>query len=221
MSNSGKRVGGVYDWWSRHPRAFRLLYAASFLGRESEFRSRAEAALRLGDGDTVLEVGYGPGNSFETLHGEVGESGRVIGVDASTGMTERGYFRAEQAGWSSVHVLQADGERLPIESRSISAAYAAMSLSAIPDPERAVREIYRSLEPGGRLVVLDAQSLQEFPWRLLNRIVVPISRRMTNWVTDVDIPDGLEDVFVEVAVETFTAGAIFIAVASKGQDATH
>lgn len=86
MSSRGQPI---YDWWSRHQSLFDFLYDIAFLGRETELRERAVQSLSLDPGEGVLELGCGPGNSFEALRTRVGSEGHVVGIDYSTGMTER------------------------------------------------------------------------------------------------------------------------------------
>jgi len=209
--------GAVYDWWSRHPRALSALYDLAFFGRERTFRRRALDRLDLSAGERVLEVGCGNGNSFAALRDGVGEAGRVVGLDASRGMTVAARERTREADWESVRVVRGDAERLPVPRESFDAAYAAMSLSAVPSPVAAVEAVRDSLAPGGRFVVLDAQPFQWPPLRLLNPVLVPAFRAATDWVPEVDLVDALEEAFDTAAVETFNAGSIFVARATVAE----
>jgi len=207
--------GTIYDWWSRHPRALDILYQLAFLGRESVFRQRAMEALDLGAGEVVLEMGCGNGNSFPALRASVGSSGSVLGLDVSSGMTGAARERIRDAAWENVHVVRGDAHRLPVAGRTVDAAYASMSLSAASDPKGAVEAIHDTLRPGGRFVLLDAQPFREWPWQLLNPCILPVARRATEWVPEVDLPDTLRQLFAEVSVSTFNGGSIFVAVARK------
>lgn len=204
---------GVYDWWSRHPRALDALYAFAFLGREDELRSVALDALAPERGDRVLELGCGTGNSFAPVRRAVGATGTVVGLDASRGMVAAARDRVRRTGWQNVHAVRGDARRPPLRESSFDAVFASMSLSAVPEPERAVRTARSLLRPGGRLVVLDGQPFLERPWRLANAVVVPTSKRLTNWVPEVDLPAALRRSFVEVEVTTFNAGTVFVASA--------
>src|ERR1700709_551436 len=65
-------------------------------------RRRAVAALGLKPGDTVLEVGAGPGRTSPHMLEAVGPSGTVIGIDASPGMLVEARKLIERHGWSNV-----------------------------------------------------------------------------------------------------------------------
>lgn len=58
-----------------------------------------------------------------------------------------------------------------------------------------------------------ARPFQQWPWRVLNPLVVPISEFATNWVPQVDLVAVLRDEFENVTVSSFNAGSIFVACA--------
>ena len=207
----------TYDWWSRHPRALDVLYAVAFLGRERTFRRRAMQTLDPGSGERVLEIGCGTGNSFRSIRGGVGADGAVVGLDVSGGMVTAANDRVRDADWRNVHPVLGDAREPPLDLASFDAAYAAMSLSAVPEPERAIEAVGALLRPGGRFVVLDAQPFQRWPWRVANPLVVPIAESATNWVPEVDLLASLQREFETVSVETYHAGSLFVARATLGR----
>ena len=201
----------LYDWWSRNTWALRGLYGFVFLGRGRTFRRRSVTALDLDPGDSVLELGCGPGNSFERLRAAVGPTGRVVGVDASAGMVRRARERVAAAGWENVHVVRGDATRPGIAGGSFDAAYAAMSLSAMPDPQAAVEAAAASLRPDGRLAVLDARPFQRAPLSVLNPVTKPAFERLTDWRPEVDIPGAIRSAFNESAVDSYHFGSVYVA----------
>lgn len=207
----------IYDWWSRHPRALDFLYDVAFLGRENVFRRRAIETLDLRPGERLLEVGCGNGNSFPALRDGVGSHGVLVGLDVSRGMVRSADDRIRDEGWQNVHVVRGDVRKPPVDAATFDAAYASMSLSAVPDTERAIQAIETALRPGGRLVILDAQPFQRWPSRLANPIIIPIAERATNWMPEVDLLAILRREFNTLDVDTFNSGSIVIARAQKSE----
>ncbi|MBB6644900.1 methyltransferase domain-containing protein [Halobellus sp. MBLA0160] len=201
----------LYDWWSRNTWALRGLYGLVFLGRGRTFRRRSVAALDLKPGDSVLELGCGPGNSFERLRSAVGPDGCVVGVDYSRGMVRRAAERVTEAGWDNVHVIRADATQPGIAEGAFDAAYAAMSLSAMPDPTAAVTAAAASLRPDGRLAVLDARPFQRAPLSLVNPVTNPVFEYLTDWRPEIDIPGAVDAAFEASSVDSYHFGSIYVA----------
>lgn len=210
-------VADIYDWWSRHPTALDVLYDVAFLGREATCRRSAIERLALTPGERVLEIGCGPGNGFPSIRGAIGSTGTLLGVDASRGMVRSARTRVRTRGWENVHVIRADARHPPFPPGAFDAVYAAMSLSAVDDPDRAIVAARTVLRPGGRLVVLDARPFGRWPWRLLNGLIAPIASIATNWAPEVDLVGVLRREFETVEVSTYNAGSIFIALAETEQ----
>lgn len=221
MASSGPDGRRLYDRWSRHPGLLRLLYTVVFLGRNRGLRRRSIDALELEPGDRVLELGCGSGNAFAALRTAVGSAGQVLGVDYSEGMTERAADRIGSAGWQNVQVVRADAAHPPVASERFDAVYFAMSLSAMRDVEAVLAAADDCLRAGGRLVVLDARPFQHWPWRVLNPLVVPLAKRLTNWFPTVDIPALLNRRFDATTLWDHHGGSIYIARARKGDTDGH
>jgi len=204
----------LYDWWSRHRVALRGLYAVAFFGRGRTVRRRSVAALDLQPGDRVLELGCGPGNSFERLRDAVGPDGTVVGIDYSEGMVDRATDRVARAGWDNVHVVLGDATRPPVLPGSFDGVYAAMSLSAMPNPVAAVEAAAAALASDGRLAVLDARPFQSLPWSLTNPLVVPILARLTDWDHETDIPAAIDERFEQATLSGYNGGNIYVSSAS-------
>jgi phosphatidylethanolamine/phosphatidyl-N-methylethanolamine N-methyltransferase len=204
----------LYDWWSRHPLARRLLYAVAFLGREARFRRRTVAALDLHPGDTVVDIGCGAGEDLGRLREAVGPEGAVVGIDASAGMVARARDRVADAGWENVHVVRGDAGRLPLDG-PIDAIHAAMSLSAMPDQRGAVREAARLLAPDGQLAVLDARPYPRGPLRLLNPLARAAFEATTDWQPEQDLVGIVREQLDSVAVSSYACGAIVVIRATE------
>lgn len=113
-------------------------------------REKAITAAGVTAGTVAADIGAGTGFITEEL---LKRGVRVVAVDQAENMLQQ--MRAKFGPEASVECRQGDAERLPIETASLDYAFANMYLHHVENPARAVREIARTLKPGGRLVITD------------------------------------------------------------------
>lgn len=123
-------------------------------GSEKRLTGAALQSLAAGDGERVLEIGFGTGRALLDLARAVGESGRVYGLDISAGMLRVAQNRIDWAGLSGrVDLCQGDAARLPFEDGSLDAIFFGFTLELFDTPDIPVvlGECRRVLRGGGRL----------------------------------------------------------------------
>lgn len=112
-----------------------------------EYKRRLPGALDLEPGQTVVDLGCGPGTDLGRLADAVGVDGHVIGIDQEPRMLEEA--RRRLADRSNVDVCTGDLHRLPLPDRSVDRARADRVLQHVLDPATAIAEVRRILRPGG------------------------------------------------------------------------
>lgn len=120
-------------------------------------RQHALASLDIGGGETIVEVGCGPGHALVALARAVGSRGRVVGIDAAPGMVARARRRSRRADTPApIDVLSGDARALPMQSGSVDIAFVEDTLELFREAGLAavIDELNRVLDPDGQLCVL-------------------------------------------------------------------
>ena len=132
--------------------------------------------------DQVLDVGTGTGVVAFRVAEKLRDGGRVVGIDLSEGMLAAAISKTERLGLTErIEFRQMDAEKLEFPDATFDVAVSLFALLHFPDPLTALKEIYRVLKPGGRLVVAVGSSpplfsLSGFAHRL--KVMPDIVRRI-------------------------------------------
>jgi SAM-dependent methyltransferase len=113
--------------------------------------------LDLASGERVLEVGPGTGYYSLDVARQLAPDGRLDVLDLQQPMIDELMRRASMGGTANVVATQGDAGDLPFAAATFDAAFLVATLGEIPDRDQALRELYRVLKPGGRLVVGEGQ----------------------------------------------------------------
>jgi SAM-dependent methyltransferase len=101
---------------------------------------------------TSLDVGCGGGRYL--MRFLVPRSASVVGVEYDDSHVRLARFRVIRARLAGrVNIYRASAEELPLEDRSVDFVLCTQVLEHLPNPERGVREIARTLRPGGRAIL--------------------------------------------------------------------
>lgn len=110
---------------------------------------RAETLKKLGlsEGNSVIDIGSGPGFLCESMAHLVGASGRVLGIDISGDLVELSARRNDRA-WLSYRI--GDATDIHELDASFDVATCTQVAEYVPDVDKAICEAFRILKPGGR-----------------------------------------------------------------------
>lgn len=130
--------------------------------------SEAQTGWKLGGftaGQTLLDLGCGPGFCTKELAFMVGEEGKVIGVDRSAHFIE--FLKAVSSLYTlNIDPICADFDELDLDSDSLDGMYCRWALAWIANPEAILSKVKDALKVGGRMVIheyYDWSTLQTQP----------------------------------------------------------
>jgi len=147
----------AYDRWAP---VYDFIFDLPFEpGRRAAAEAAGAAAGRNGE---ILVVGVGTGLELPMLP----FSSRVTGVDVSRPMLDVARRRVARLRLDQVKALhEMDAQALDLDDASFDVALAPYVMSVVPDPAKALDEMWRVVRPGGELVVMNHFSA-EAGWRV-------------------------------------------------------
>lgn len=139
---------------------------------EKKFADIGLQKLDVKAGEKILETGFGTGSSLVSLAQHVGTTGKVYGVDLSTGMLRVAQRKLKENGiLSRVELQRADAAHLPYPDNFFDAVFMSFVLELFDTPELplVLHECKRVLQSNGRigLVALSKQkklSVRLYEW---------------------------------------------------------
>ena len=117
--------------------------------------ARLVEALGLRPGDRVADIGAGDGSHALAVAGILGASGEVFATELDVDRRRALADTVAGARAANVHVVQAAPDATNLADRCCRAIYMRTMLHHVSDRAAFARDVVRSLEPGGRIAVID------------------------------------------------------------------
>ncbi|QBR83154.1 bifunctional demethylmenaquinone methyltransferase/2-methoxy-6-polyprenyl-1,4-benzoquinol methylase UbiE [Legionella israelensis] len=107
-------------------------------------------------GQTVLDLAGGSGDLTRLISQKVGEKGHVILADINADMITIGRHRLIDAGLiKNISYVQGNAQLLPFSDNSFHCIVMGFGLRNVTDKEEALRSMFRTCKPGGKLMILE------------------------------------------------------------------
>ena len=137
--------------------AYRYDFMNRFLsfGIDIQWRKKAINELKKLAPKKILDVATGTGD-VALLTYRILKPEKITGIDISEGMLDLGRKKIETLGLvSQIELQKGDGEAIPYENNNFDAITVAFGVRNFQNLEKGMQEMYRVLQPGGKLVVLE------------------------------------------------------------------
>jgi ubiquinone/menaquinone biosynthesis C-methylase UbiE len=149
-------------WWGLVRTFFRLLYGpfawaydgVAWLVSLGQWTAWGRVPVRYLKGPRLLELGHGPGHLLMTM---AQDGLATVGLDLSPQMGRLARRRLRRAGLPA-RLVQARAQMLPFRDGAFSGVTATFPTEFILDP-RTVREVTRTLSPGGNVAIVASARL--------------------------------------------------------------
>ena len=139
------------------------LNAILSLSIDKVWRRKAIEALKIGTGDTVLDVATGTGDLALLA---INRGGKVVGIDLSLQMLRRARAKLDHNHPGSTYAfVQGDALAIPFRDETFNSAMVAFGIRNMEDLEAFLDELYRVLNAHGRLSILEFSMPERWPFR--------------------------------------------------------
>jgi len=159
------------------------------------------ALASIQPGETVVDLGCGGGFDCFLAAKEVGETGKVIGVDMTPEMVRKARENAEKTGVGNVEFRLGEIEHLPVADNSADIIMSNCVINLSPDKLSVYRDAFRVLKPGGRLAISDIVATAPLPEEIQKNLAL-LTACIGGATTIEDTEDMLEEAgFQDIKIE--------------------
>lgn len=137
------------------------LFACGAVAAEEDEESRILELMKIQPGWTVADVGTGDGDFAVLLADAVGPMGQVLATEVDEDLVDDLNERLDDLQLTQVQAILGDQEHIGLPLECCRAILLRRVYHHFQDPEAMGRELWRSVKPGGTLLVIDFEPQED------------------------------------------------------------
>lgn len=146
-------------------------YKHILVGGLTHHSARIFPSLPVSEGDKVVDVGCGFGDTAIELARRVGPQGSVLGIDCCDEFLDHGRHEADRTRVGNIRFVEADVQTYPFEPVH-DFCFSRFGTQFFENPVAALRNMRQSLRPGGTMTMIVWRRIDDNPWLGLPKEVV-------------------------------------------------
>ena len=128
-------------------------------------------SLKIAEGDSVLDIGCGFGDTAVMFAERVGPTGRVVGMDCCDAFMDYGIKEAQDAGLENLTFINGDALAYPFEPE-YDFVFSRFGTMFFSNPVVGLRNMRTALKPGGIVTHIVWRDRADNPWLSMAKDVV-------------------------------------------------
>ncbi|WP_407681683.1 demethylmenaquinone methyltransferase [Pseudalkalibacillus salsuginis] len=147
-----QRVHHVFESISSH---YDKMNSIISFQRHIAWRRDTMKKMDVQKNSTTLDVCCGTGDWTIAMAKAIGPGGTAYGLDFSKNMLSVGEKKVKKEGLSNIQLKHGNAMDLPYENNTFDYVTIGFGLRNVPDLNQVLREMYRVVKPGGKVVCLE------------------------------------------------------------------
>ena len=171
MSDTQEGNTEFVDFWNEILVPKCIKYRHILVGGLTHHSAKIFPSLNVREGDRVLDVGCGFGDTAIQLARRVGPSGSVLGIDCCAVFLETARKDAAAAGVDNIAFIEGDAQLYPFEPE-YDFCFSRFGAMFFENPAVGLKNMRRALKPGGTMTMIVWRAIEDNPWLGLPKEIV-------------------------------------------------
>ncbi len=159
------------DFWNEVLVPKFVKYRHILVGGLTHHSAKILPSLEVGEGDKVVDVGCGFGDTAIEFARRVGPSGSVLGIDCCDGFLEFARADAKAAGVENLVFAEGDAQSYRFEPVH-DFCFSRFGTQFFENPVAGLRNMRTALRPGGVMTMIVWRTIDDNPWLGLPKEIV-------------------------------------------------